>query len=176
MMHYYLCLLCTFLLHSTTSGFVRQFHNVKYIKPVYDVPLELTGQLDPSKKWDVKFIYKGEEKVVSVSEDCSFLEMGEKIFDGVESSCRNGICTTCAGQVVQGRDNVKLAVHGLGKEQIEQGFLCACQAYCTGPNVVVKLGMNEEVYEQQYGQYEKSYEMKFGERKEEAKSKKGWFG
>lgn len=83
-----------------------------------DVPLELTGQLDPSKKWDVKFIFEGEEKVVSISEDTSFLDMGEKLFDGVPSSCRNGICTTCAGQVVEGRDKVKLAVHGLGVPQI----------------------------------------------------------
>ena len=32
-------------------------------------------------------------------EDKSMLEMGESIFDGVDSSCRNGVCTTCAGQV-----------------------------------------------------------------------------
>jgi len=83
-----------------------------------DVPLELTGQLDPSKKWDVKFIFGGEEKVVSVSEGTSFLDTGEKIFNDVPSSCRNGICTTCAGQVVEGRDKVKLAVHGLGAPQI----------------------------------------------------------
>jgi ferredoxin len=83
-----------------------------------DVPLELTGQLDPSKKWDVKFIFDGEEKVVSVSEGTSFLDVGEKIFNDVPSSCRNGICTTCAGQVVEGRDKVKLAVHGLGAPQI----------------------------------------------------------
>jgi len=92
---------------------------------LYDVPLELTGQLDPSKKWDVKFIFEGKEKVVSVCEDTSFLDMGEKIFDGVDSSCRNGICTTCAGQVVEGRDKVKLAVHGLGQAQIGTS-ICQC--------------------------------------------------
>ena len=27
------------------------------------IPLELTGQLDASKTWDVKFIYNGEERV-----------------------------------------------------------------------------------------------------------------
>lgn len=64
-----------------------------------DVPLELTGQLDPSKVWPVKFIFKGEEKIINVSEGTSFLEASEKSFDDVESSCRNGVCTTCAGQV-----------------------------------------------------------------------------
>ena len=63
------------------------------------VPLELEGQLDPTKSWEVKLIFDGKEKVVNVPEDCSMLEAGEKIFDGVNSSCRNGVCTTCSGQV-----------------------------------------------------------------------------
>jgi ferredoxin len=61
-------------------------------------PVEIAYQLDPSKSWDVKFIFNGEENTVSVKEDCSMLEASEKIFD-VESSCRNGVCTTCAAQV-----------------------------------------------------------------------------
>ena len=64
------------------------------------VPLELEGQLTPGNKWEVKFIFKGEEKVVEVREDDCILESAEKIFDGIESSCRNGVCTTCCGQVV----------------------------------------------------------------------------
>ena len=63
------------------------------------VPLELEGQLDPLKSWEVKLIFNGSEKVVSVPEDCSMLEAGEKYFSGVNSSCRNGVCTTCSGQV-----------------------------------------------------------------------------
>ena len=64
-----------------------------------EVPLELTGQLDSSKTWDVKFVYKGQEKVLNVREDTSILESVERVFDGIQSSCRNGVCTTCAGQV-----------------------------------------------------------------------------
>lgn len=66
---------------------------------LHEIPLELTGKLDASKTWDVKFIFNGEEKIVNVREDTSILESAEKIFDGVQSSCRNGVCTTCAGQV-----------------------------------------------------------------------------
>lgn len=29
-----------------------------------NIPLELTGQLDPKKSWDVKLIFRGEEKVI----------------------------------------------------------------------------------------------------------------
>ena len=63
------------------------------------VPLELEGQLDPTKSWEVKLIFDGKEKVVNVPKDCSMLEAGEKVFDGVNSSCHNGVCTTCSGQV-----------------------------------------------------------------------------
>eukprot|EP01038_Epipyxis_sp_PR26KG_P010161 gene10161-13669_t len=128
----------------------------RYI-PFYAIPLELTGQLDPNKKWDVKLQFEGKEKVVTVSEDSSILETGEKEFDGVDSSCRNGICTTCAGKVIAGRENVILAVNGLGKPQLEAGFVCTCQCFVVGPGVEIKLGAYDEVYETQYGQFERSY-------------------
>jgi hypothetical protein len=77
------------------------------------IPLELEGQLDEKKSWEVKFVFQGVEKVCKVPESMSLLEMGESIFDGVESSCRNGICTTCAARVIEGQDQTKLAVHGI---------------------------------------------------------------
>ena len=96
------------------------------------VPLELEGQLNPENKWEVKFILDGEEKIVTVSEGDSLLESAEKIFDSgsVPSSCRNGVCTTCAAQVTEGRNSAKLAVHGLGEPQLDAGFVCTCQVCC----------------------------------------------
>ena len=49
---------------------------------LYDVPLELSGQLDPSKNWDVTLEFNGVSKVVSVSEGTSILDIAETIFDG----------------------------------------------------------------------------------------------
>ncbi len=51
--------------------------------------------------------------------------------------------------------------------------MCSCQAYATGPGITIKLDMADEVYEEQYGKYEKSYEMKFSDKKGEIK--KGLF-
>jgi len=136
------------------------------------VPLELEGKLDTTKTWKVKFVFNGETKEVDVQEGSSALEVGEKIFKGIESSCLNGVCTTCAGKVSAGRENVKLAVHGLGKPQIDAGYVCTCQCYVCGPGVTVEMGKYDEVYELQYGQYEDSYEMKFGEKKEGAQKNK----
>ena len=113
------------------------------------IPLELEGKLSESKKWPVKFIFLGEEKVFDVPESVSLLEFGESVFDGVESSCRNGICITCAARIEEGRENVLLAVNGLAKSQIDLGFVCSCQAYVTGPGVTVRLGQYDECYELQ---------------------------
>jgi hypothetical protein len=74
---------------------------------------------------------------------------------------------------------VKLAVHGLGQPQIDANFVCTCQAYATGPGIVVKMNMYDEVYESQYGQFERSYgDLKFSKKddKSEPEKKKGMFG
>ena len=160
-----------------TSRSSRVVHGARQRRSrLHEIPLELEGQLNADNKWTVKFIYNGEEKEVEVSEGDSILESAEKVYDYVESSCRNGVCTTCAGQVVEGRENTKIAVHGLGKPQIEAGFVCTCQTIPIGPGVTIKLGMSDECYESQYGQYEKSYEMKYGDREDDKPKKKGLFG
>ena len=115
-----------------------------------DVPLELTGRLDPAKTWDVTLEFEGQKKVVTISEGTSVLECAEKAFgDAVESSCRNGVCTTCAGQVTTDQKNVLQAVNCLGKPQLDAGFVCTCQTYVCGPGVTVKLGQYDAVYETQ---------------------------
>jgi hypothetical protein len=79
---------------------------------------------------------------------------------------------------LEGRQNVKLAVHGLGQPQIDAGFVCTCQCYPTGPGVIIKLGTYDEVYERQYGQFEKSYgELKYIDKPDvQQEKKKGFFG
>ncbi len=73
-------------------------------------------------------------------------------------------------KVVAGRENTIQAVNGLGEPQLEAGFVCTCQCYVTGPGVTVQLGMYDQVYESQYGQFEKSYgELKYAETTQPAK-------
>lgn len=119
-----------------------------------EVPLELEGQLDPSRSWDVKLTYKGEVKTIKVSEGTCILEAAETEWDA-PCSCRNGICTTCSGKIEGGKDAYIEAVHGLSPEQSEKGYVLTCQTYVKGPGLEVKLGMYDEVYEQQYGKFEK---------------------
>lgn len=80
--------------HRKSSTLLRNPYKV-----MMSVPAELEGQLNPANSWEVKLIFNGKEKIVHVPEDCSMLEAGENAFDGVNSSCRTGICSTCAAQV-----------------------------------------------------------------------------
>ena len=123
-----------FLFAVSSSAFKSKiaFRSSRTQTNLNDVPLELSGKLDPSKKWDVTLEFNGISKIVSVSEGSSILDIAETVFDGenalakllhftetehyimglcsrsstkyslilgVESSCRNGVCTTCAGKV-----------------------------------------------------------------------------
>jgi 2Fe-2S iron-sulfur cluster binding domain len=69
------------------------------VSPLAAVPLELTGQLDPKKSWEVSFVLDGVEKKMNVPEDMSLLEAAEKLYEDAPSSCRNGVCTTCSALV-----------------------------------------------------------------------------
>lgn len=114
-------------------------------------PRELEGQLNLSQHWDVTFRCNGIEKVAKVCEDKSLLEAGERIFDNVESSCRMGVCTTCAAKVIENIDSVNCGIDALSKSQRDAGFICTCQSYASGPGIVLELGKHDECYECQYG-------------------------
>jgi ferredoxin len=113
------------------------------------IPLELTGQLDETKSWPVKYMFDGQEKTVDVPESMSLLEFAETIFEDVPFSCRNGICITCAAKIESGRENTLLAVSGMGEPQLDAGFVCSCQCFVKGPGVTVRLNQYEEAYEMQ---------------------------
>lgn len=81
----FFCLLLSFFsiavaFHSKVAFKVNKYQISRTI--IRDVPLELEGQLDPSKKWDVTLEFKGETKVISVSEGTCILELAEANFEG----------------------------------------------------------------------------------------------
>lgn len=91
------CVVC--VSQSLVTGFRAAHQRLISDTRLYKVPLELSKDLDPTRSWEVKFIFEGVEKVAVVREDTSLLESGEQLFEDAPSSCRNGVCTTCAGKV-----------------------------------------------------------------------------
>ena len=45
------------------------------------------------------------------------------------SSCRNGTCRTCIGQLVRGQVRYEMAWPGLSAEEKQQGYALPCVAY-----------------------------------------------
>lgn len=64
------------------SAFLSARHQISKTS-LNEIPLELSGQLDPLKVWDVTLEFNGVQKVVSISEGNSILEIAESIFDGM---------------------------------------------------------------------------------------------
>ncbi|CAM9757992.1 unnamed protein product [Chrysoparadoxa australica] len=124
------------------------------MSPSMSIPLELEGQLDSSKKWDVELTLDGETKTLSIPEGTSVLEAAEMAFDDPPFSCRNGVCTTCSGKVLAGEESIKMAVHGLGADLRAAGFTLTCQTFPAGEGVKVLLNQYDTVYYEQYGKYE----------------------
>lgn len=87
-MIYYLVSLLAFA-GVTTAFQSKNSYRVSAYKTnnLYAVPLELEGQLDASRKWDVTLEFNGVSKVVSVSEGSSILDVAEVAFDGM-GTCR----------------------------------------------------------------------------------------
>eukprot|EP00640_Fibrocapsa_japonica_P007027 CAMPEP_0113933520 /NCGR_PEP_ID=MMETSP1339-20121228/548_1 /TAXON_ID=94617 /ORGANISM="Fibrocapsa japonica" /LENGTH=168 /DNA_ID=CAMNT_0000934805 /DNA_START=95 /DNA_END=601 /DNA_ORIENTATION=+ /assembly_acc=CAM_ASM_000762 len=148
--------LLSFVLALCDGFFVPTQRYQSGVKSLNVVPVELEGQLNPANKWDVSITFNGETKVITVPEDQNILEASEELFGDVPCSCRNGICTTCAAMVTGGEESLTLAVHGLSAEQREKGYTLCCQSYATGPGLKVELGKYDEVYEDQYGKYERN--------------------
>lgn len=77
-------------------------------------------------------------QVDAFSEDSLLLslEMGGSNWP---SSCRNGVCRTCVGQLISGTVRYAVEWPGLSAEEQAQGYVLPCVAYpCS--NVVLRQG------------------------------------
>ena len=79
----------TFLAAFQTNEF-RRIMSSRFKTLLHTIPYELVGKLDPTKSWPVKFVYEDKEVEAIAPESLSLLEVGEKIFKDLPSSCRNG--------------------------------------------------------------------------------------
>lgn len=53
------------------------------------------------------------------------------------SSCRNGTCRTCIGQLTQGEVRYEIDWPGLSAEEMAQGYVLPCVAYPRSEVVLV---------------------------------------
>jgi ferredoxin len=94
---------------------------------------------------------RGLEYVIQAAPDRYILHTAE--FQGAELpfSCRQGACTACAVRVKSGHLTQPDAM-GLSPQLREKGYALLCVSYAHS-DLVVETQDEDEVYEQQFGQY-----------------------
>jgi ferredoxin len=69
------------------------------------------------------------------------------------SSCCSGVCTTCAALISSGTVEQPDAM-GVRTELQQQGYALLCVAFPTS-DLTLQAGMEDALYEAQFGQYQK---------------------
>jgi ferredoxin len=93
----------------------------------------------------------GNEYTVEVPENRYILETAEEQAVQLPFSCRNGACTACAVRVISG-DLYQPEAMGLSPHLQRKGYALLCVSYPRS-NLYVETQDEDEVYEQQFGQY-----------------------
>lgn len=93
----------------------------------------------------------GETYRVTVPEDRYILHTTEANGYNIPFLCRNGACTTCAARVISG-ELAQPEAMGLSPHLQQKGYALLCVSYPRS-DLVVETQDEDEVYEQQFGQY-----------------------
>jgi ferredoxin len=100
--------------------------------------------------YNVEFIHQGKTHTLQVPEDKTILSVAEEAGLELPSSCNAGVCTTCAGKIVNGGTVDQSEGMGVSPELQNQGFALLCVSY---PRSDLKIETEQEdtVYQNQFG-------------------------
>ncbi|MEN9228424.1 MAG: 2Fe-2S iron-sulfur cluster-binding protein [Gloeomargarita sp. GMQP_bins_120] len=101
----------------------------------------------------VEIRHRGQVFTIQAPADRTILDSAAAAGVELPSSCRAGICTTCAARLISGTVDQPDAM-GLSPALVEQGFALLCVAYPRSP-LVLETDQEETVYELQFGQFQK---------------------
>jgi ferredoxin len=103
-----------------------------------------------SNTYTVELHHQGTTHTLQVPEDKTILEIAEITGLDLPSSCRAGVCTTCAAQILEGTVDQSDGM-GVSPELQQQGYVLLCVAY---PRSDLKIATEKEetVYKLQFGE------------------------
>lgn len=99
--------------------------------------------------YTVEIIHQGKTHTLQVPDNETILSVADAAGLDLPSSCYAGICTTCAGQIIQGTVDQSGGM-GVSPELQNQGYVLLCSAY---PRSDLKIETEKEdtVYQLQFG-------------------------
>lgn len=96
---------------------------------------------------DVRIEFEGETHELTVDEDEYILDAGLEAGLDLPFSCREGNCTTCTGELLEGEVDQSDGM-ALEKEDREEGYVLLCSAY---PQADCQVKAGDEVQEEMLG-------------------------
>jgi ferredoxin len=132
----------------------------------YDPVEDFPGPGNPEDEHEVTIVWQGEETNIKIKGDQSILMACEEAGYEMPYLCRNGVCLTCTGKVVEGLENARKDSQCHNEDNIRNGYVCTCSTFIGGEGVKVVMGMQDEAYKAQFGRFEAE------EKEREAKKKR----
>ncbi len=104
--------------------------------------------------YTVEIQHQGTTHTLTVPDDQTILSAAQAAGLDLPSSCNAGVCTTCAGQVLEGAVDQSDGM-GVSLELQAQGYALLCVAF---PRSDLKIATEKEevVYQLQFGQFQKA--------------------
>ncbi|MDJ0582865.1 2Fe-2S iron-sulfur cluster-binding protein [Crocosphaera sp.] len=103
-----------------------------------------------SNTYTVEIRHQGNTHTIEVTEDQKVLDVARKAGLDLPISCEAGVCTTCAGKLLEGEVEQSDGM-GLSPELQGEGYALLCVS-SPRSNLVIETEKEEEVYSRQFGQ------------------------
>ena len=103
-----------------------------------------------SNTYTVEIHHQGNTQTIEVPEDQKVLVAAREAGIDLPISCEAGVCTSCAGKLLEGEVEQSDGM-GLSPELQGEGYAFLCVSYPRS-NLVVETEKEEEVYSRQFGQ------------------------
>jgi ferredoxin len=102
-----------------------------------------------SKTYTVEINHQGKTHTLQVPENETILSVADAADLDLPRSCHAGVCTTCAGQIIEGKVDQSEGM-GVSPELQKQGYVLLCVAH---PRSDLKIETEKEdvVYQLQFG-------------------------
>lgn len=106
-----------------------------------------------TKTYTVEIYHQGETHTLEVPEDKQILRAAFAAGLDLPTSCSAGVCTTCAGKIIEGKVEQGDGM-GVSPELQAQGYVLLCVAYPRS-DLKIETEKEDELYELQFGQHQR---------------------
>jgi len=101
-----------------------------------------------SKTYTVEILHEGQNYTLEVPENQTILKAAH--WYRSPSSCYAGVCTTCAGKILEGTVDQSEGM-GISPEMQAEGYALLCISYPRS-NLKIETNKEDEVYQRQFSQ------------------------